>query len=438
MTKTESVFGSFAKYVSLNILGMLALSCYILADTLFVSLGLGPNGLTSLNLAIPVYNFIHGSGLMIGIGGATIYSIKKSRGDDNEANKVFTNSLYLAGIFALVFVLVGIFLSGTITALMGADEAVYDDTKTYMTVILLFSPAFIMNNVLLSFVRNDGAPQFSMAAMITGSLSNVLLDWVFIFPCNMGIFGAVFATGLAPLVSIGVMSVYFFQKKNKFKPVKTSPIPLVMGRSLSSGLPSLLTEVSSGVVIIVFNSIMLSLKGNEGVAAYGVIANISLVVIAIFTGIAQGIQPLISKFQGLCKKAEISLVVRYSLIAEIIFAVAVIVGVFLFNSQITAIFNSQNNRMLQQIAEEGMVIYFLGTIPVGINVILSMYFTSTENALPAHIISALRGFIIIIPAAFILSELFAETGVWTAFPFTEGLVMIFSFVMYFIAKRKNV
>ena len=98
--KKESCFRDFVKYSTLNVLGMLGLSCYILADTFFVARQLGSNGLTALNLAIPIYSFIHGSGLMIGMGGGTRYSIWKSQRKDYEANKIFTNAVYIAALFA--------------------------------------------------------------------------------------------------------------------------------------------------------------------------------------------------------------------------------------------------------------------------------------------------------------------------------------------------
>ena len=102
MKKSDS-FRSFIKYASLNVMGMIGLSCYILADTFFVSQGLGTNGLTALNLAIPVYSFIHGSGLMIGMGGGTRYSILKSCSDPVEANRTFTEAVALAAVICRVF-----------------------------------------------------------------------------------------------------------------------------------------------------------------------------------------------------------------------------------------------------------------------------------------------------------------------------------------------
>ena len=415
---------------------MIGLSCYILADTFFVSKGLGTNGLTALNLAIPIYSFIHGSGLMIGMGGGTKYSIQKSQGKDKVANSIFSHVVAIAAVFAAVFVLIGLFFSGNIVTLLGADETVYQMTKTYLQVILLFAPAFLMNNVLLCFVRNDGAPQLSMTAMITGSLSNIILDYVFIFPCQMGIFGAVFATGLAPIISMLILSSHFIKKKNQFHWIKCRLERRMAASICSSGIPSLITELSSGIVIIVFNSIILGLEGNVGVAAYGVIANLSLVIIAIYTGIAQGIQPIMSRNYGVGNHRNIQLILRYALITMLILSVLVYMGVFLGAEQIAAIFNSERNELLQTIAVEGLKLYFIACPFAGFNIIISIYFTSTEYPIPANIISILRGFFVIIPMAFLLSSIAQITGVWCAFPATELLVTIVG-VIFFVMSKKS-
>lgn len=431
----SNCFQDFVKYSSLNVLGMIGLSCYILADTFFVSKGLGTNGLTALNLAIPIYSFIHGSGLMIGMGGGTKYSIQKSQGKDKVANSIFSHVVAIAAIFAAVFVLIGLFFSGNIVTLLGADETVYQMTKTYLQVILLFAPAFLMNNVLLCFVRNDGAPQLSMTAMITGSLSNIILDYVFIFPCQMGIFGAVFATGLAPIISMLILSSHFIKKKNQFHWIKCRLERRMAASICSSGIPSLITELSSGIVIIVFNSIILGLEGNVGVAAYGVIANLSLVIIAIYTGIAQGIQPIMSRNYGVGNHRNIQLILRYALITMLILSVIVYMGVFLGAEQIAAIFNSERNELLQTIAVEGLKLYFIACPFAGFNIIISIYFTSTEYPIPANIISILRGFFVIIPMAFLLSSIAQITGVWCAFPATELLVTIVGVIFFVMSKK---
>ncbi len=435
--RQSSYFREFVRYASFNVMGMIGLSCYILADTFFVSQGLGANGLTALNLAIPIYSFIHGSGLMIGMGGGTQYSIQKSQNEHMAADRTFTHAVYLAALFAAFFVLVGLFLPGPIVSLFGAQGVVFDMSKTYLQVILLFAPAFLLNNVLLCFVRNDGAPQRSMAAMIGGSLSNVVLDWVFIFPCGMGIFGAVLATGLAPIISILILSPHFIRRKNgfHFRPCRVNGG--LLGRILSSGVPSLVTEVSSGVVMIAFNAIILRLEGNVGVAAYGVIANLSLVVIAIYTGIAQGIQPIISRNHGRNQHDAVRATLRYALLAMLVISVLLYAGVLFGADGIAALFNSENNERLQSIAAEGLRLYFVACPFAGFNVILSMYFTSIDLPRPAHILSILRGFVVILPMAFVLSYLGQIRGVWCAFPATELLVAILGLLFFAYIRKKQ-
>ncbi|HIW85531.1 MAG TPA: MATE family efflux transporter [Candidatus Eubacterium faecipullorum] len=429
----------YFKYVSLNVLGMAALSCYILADTFFVSRGLGADGLTALNLAIPVFNLVNGTGLMLGVGGGAKYAVSKSRGDSNAQNKVFTNTLFLAAVFSAVFLAAGIFFSKSITAALGADSAVFNMTNTYLKVILLFSPAFILNNIFIAFIRNDGDPKLSMAGMITGSLSNVLLDYIFIFPLDMGIFGAVFATGLSPVISMCVLSMHKIKRKNDFHIVKTPPAPKLGGNICALGIPSLVSELSSGIVIIVFNTIILNIAGNTGVAAYGVVTNISLVVIAVYTGAAQGMQPLVSEAHGRGDgRAELKFF-KYAVITVFVICAVIYPVVFFFSEQIAAVFNSENNDRLQQIAVQGLKLYFTGALFAGFNIVAAMFFTARETPLPAHIISILRGLVLIVPAAFILAQLFGITGVWLSFTASEAVCAVCAVVLLtvFTSKKKT-
>lgn len=426
-----SCFKVFLKYSSLNVLGMLGLSFYILADTFFVSRALGADGLTALNLAIPVYSFINGSGLMLGIGGGTKYSILRSQKNKVKANQAFTNAVVFTGIIAGIFCLLGIFCSGPLVRMLGANESVFQMTKTYLQVILLFAPMFMANNLLLCFIRNDGNPQLAMTAMICGSLSNVILDYIFIFPLGMGLFGAAFATGLAPVISILILSPYLINKRNQFHLKKCRLSANLLLDIFSSGLPSLITEVSSGIVIIVFNMILLRIAGNIGVAAYGVIANLSLVVMAVYTGIAQGIQPVLSSNYGAGNHKNVTAILRYAVTAVIVISACVYLCIFFGAEPITGVFNSSHNKTLQDIAAAGLKIYFTASVFAGFNVVAAVYFTSTEYPRPAHIISILRGFVIIIPMAFLLSSLGGITGVWAAFPTTELLVGLIGMILLF-------
>ena len=229
----------FFQYTSQNMLGMMGLSCYILADTFFISQGLGADGLTALNLAIPFYNFIQGAGLMLGMGGATKFSILRGRGREEEAQGVFTRSLILAVLVSLLFVIPGVCFAPQMSTLLGGTGEVHGMTATYLRVLLTFAPAFLLNNVTLCFVRNDGAPRLAMAAMLGGSFSNIVLDYIFIFPCGMGMFGAVFATGLAPVISLVILSGHF--RKRTLVPRRSGLNFRGTGEQVMLGAPSLIS-----------------------------------------------------------------------------------------------------------------------------------------------------------------------------------------------------
>lgn len=420
----------FFRYITLSILGTLGVSCYILADTFFISKGLGTNGLAALNLAIPIYNFIHGTGLMLGMGGATKFCVCKSQNKEVEVNQTYTNTIYLTILFSVVFVGFGLLGSEKLSFLLGADENVLEITNIYLFWLLLFSPAFILNDVLLCFVRNDDSPRLAMIAMTVGSFSNIILDYIFIFPMKMGIFGAILATGLSPIISIIFMLSHWIKRKNTFHLCKTNMKGVIVGQELALGFPSFIAQLSSGIVMITLNMIILHLEGNTGVAAYGVIANISLVVVAIYTGIAQGVQPLMSYFHGKNKEGQAKTMLRYSLRTMLVISLLIYFLIFIFAQPIAAVFNSENNLNLQRIAVTGLKIYFTSSVFVGYNIILAIFFTSVEKPLPAHILSILRGLVLIIPMAFLLSAIGGMTGVWLTCPMTEILVAVLGYFIY--------
>lgn len=434
--KNEKILGKFLKYATLNMVGLLGISLYILADTFFISMALGADGLTALNLAIPVYSLIHGSGLMLGMGGATKFSILGSQGDFAHQQVLFSHAVYLAGMLALAFFLAGLFLSEPIAVLLGAHGPVYPMTNTYLQVLLLFAPAFLINDLCICFVRNDGNPKLAMIAMIGGSLLNIGLDYVFLFPLQMGMFGAIFATGLAPLCSLGILSLHWRAKRNGFGLVKTKWYGKIAGSLLAFGLPSFITEVSSGVVILVFNSIIMGLQGNVGVAAYGVVANLSLVCTSLFTGIAQGVQPLSSRAHGYGQHGQVKKLLRYSVALSLALSATIYLAVFLGAEGIVHVFNAQGNRQLQEIAAYGLRLYFSALFFVGPNIILSVFFTSLERPLFAQAISLMRGFALIVSTAFLLSAIWGITGVWLSFPITELLTCVFAIILWVVSRKR--
>ena len=208
---------SFFQYVSLNVLGALGLSGYILADTLFVAHRLGTDGLAALNLAISVFGLINGLGLMLGIGGATRYAICRTQGDGVRADRAFSRALACGGALGGLLALAGLLWAVPLARLLGAEGTILPMCSVYLRTVLLFAPCFLLNHILTAFVRNDGNPKLAMAAMLLGSLSNIVLDYVFLYPMDMGIFGAALATGIAPVVGLCVSSLHILTRRSRFR-----------------------------------------------------------------------------------------------------------------------------------------------------------------------------------------------------------------------------
>lgn len=420
----KSIKKIYIRYVSLNIIGMIGLSCNILADTFFIAQGVGAVGLAALNIAIPMYSFIHGVGLMIGMGSAIRFTLTK-------AKTIFTQSIYYAFVLSILFLLMGLLFSRELATVLGSDGVILTNTSTYLKVILCFAPLFILNNVLICFVRNDNNPQLSMLAMLAGSFSNIILDYIFIFPLGLGMFGAAVATGLSPCISILVLSTHFLKKKNTFKLQKCMPQLKSIIDISTLGISALITELSSGIVIIVFNMIILSIAGNIGVAAYGIIANITLVILAIFTGISQGMQPLISGYFKENNRHFLRKLLKYGAITTLTISLLVYLISIFYAETIVSYFNSEKNIELAKIAVNGLRIYFTAFSFVGINILICAFFSSIDKPKNAFIISMLRGFIIIIPVAFILSSQFGLNGVWMTLTVTELIVLGISFIFIY-------
>lgn len=431
-----SLLKLFIKYVSLNILGMIGLSCYILADTFFVARAIGADGLTALNIAIPICNFINGTGLMLSMGSASKYAVLKAQNKNDEANIIFTNSLIYILIISSIFIMIGILFTSDIAYIFGARDNILDMSSIYVKISLLFSPMYMLNHLLLGFVRNDNHPKLAMTSMLMGSLFNIIFDYIFVFPLNMGIFGTALSTGFSPILSIFVLSFLFIKKKYTFSIVKPRISFSKFFEVSYLGISFLITEISSGFVMIAFNIIILNIAGNTAVAAYGITANISLVIIAIFTGMGQGIQPIIGmNYNNL---SNINKIYKYAFILLFCISALVYMTGFAFANEITYIFNKDNIEELQKISVNGIRLYFTAFIFAGYNIITCVYFSAIDKAKPSFIISILRGFVLIMPSIFILSFLFKMTGVWISFTVSEFLTSIFSFIFFInFNKRKK-
>ena len=424
----------FFKYVSQNIFGLLGTSCYILADTYFIAQAAGTDGVTLLNLCLPIYNLIFAFGSMIGLGAATRYAILRAQGDA-RAQRYFSNAIFSVCILAAPFMLVGIFRPDGLLRLMGGDADIVALGMNYARIFLMFTPFFMCNYVVASFVRNDGDPSMAMVATLSGSLFNVVFDYIFIFPMGLGLPGAALATAISPILSIAVCSAHFIKKSNTITFVRKAPSVRLLAQSCQLGISGFVGELSSGVTTTVFNFLLLRLAGNVAVAAYGVVANFALVATAIFNGVAQGAQPLVSQCYGKNEMAGARKLLLLGCGTALGLAALLYGVVFGYTDALTALFNSENSALMAEFAHSGMRIYFVGYFFAGCNIVAAGYLGAVNRPAEASITSLCRGMVAIVVCSLVLSALFGMNGVWAAFPVSEAITLALT---VFLLKRKGI
>ena len=423
----------FFKYVSQNIFGLIGTSCYILADTYFIAQAAGTDGVTLLNLCLPIYNLIFAFGSMIGLGAATRYAILRAQGDA-RAQRYFSNAIFSVCILAVPFMLVGIFRPDGLLRLMGGDADIVALGMNYARIFLMFTPFFMCNYVVASFVRNDGDPSLAMVATLSGSLFNVVFDYIFIFPMGLGLPGAALATAISPMLSIAVCSAHFIKKSNTITFVRKAPSVRLLAQSCQLGISGFVGELSSGVTTTVFNFLLLRLAGNVAVAAYGVVANFALVATAIFNGVAQGAQPLVSQCYGRNEMAGAKKLLFLGCSTALVLAAVLYGCVFGFTDAFAAVFNSEGSALMAQYAYNGMRIYFAGYFFAGCNIVAAGYLGAVNRPTEATITSVSRGVAAIVTCSLVLSFLFGMNGVWAAFPASEAITL--ALTVFLLARKR--
>lgn len=426
---TGDIRKTFFKYLIPSVGGMMGISLYVLGDTMIIGRGLGSQGLAALNISIPLINVLSGLGLLFGIGGATFLSISRGEKKDHKVNDIFTKSMIMAVIAGIILTLVRVFFLDELCYFLGASEATFQMSRDYLGVLLAFSVPFILNSALTVFVRNDGAPQLAMWGMLTGSVMNVILDYIYIFKFGWGMRGGAIATVTSPIIGLVILSTHFIQKNNKMKLIKPSFNFVIIKRIIGNGTASFIVELSAGIVIFAFNKAILDIIGDIGVSAYSIIANLSLMFAAVFIGIGQAIQPIVSFNYGAGQMDRVYQSVRLALLVAFgLGGLFYAVGLF-FPEFLVSIF-SKDSQNLMETAVRGIRIYFLSFIVMGVNIVMTSYIQSKEYARVSTIISLTRGLGLIMLFLIILPKIFGLDGVWMTLPVVEFTTAVIAFICF--------
>lgn len=423
MNSTQAIQGEVRHYVVRNVVATLGMSLYVLIDTLFISIAAGALGLTTLNLVLPLFNVFNGVGLLLGVGGATIFSLNKVLHPERIRDLYSQLIIFAATLGIVLAVLLNVFATPVVNFL-GANDQTRRMAIIYLRICAWSGPLYMCNYISINFIRNDGNPTLTMKATLTETLSVIVIDWFFIFGCGLKMEGAALAVLFSPLISLIVLSRHRHFAGRQLQLHWARPQLANLGRSAKLGVAAALNELSTGVSIYFFNHVLLQLADNYAVAAYGVISNIAIVVLAIANGVALGVQPIASREYGQHHFTNVTTALKMGTLITLPLATISFVILVTFKLPIIEAFNTAHSAQLVSYARVGLPIYFTSTFFSTLNLLFILFLTAINAARASFTLSILRGYVILLPAILILAALVGINGVWSAVPVTEFLVCI--------------
>lgn len=428
---TESVSKLFFRYLIPAILGTMVTSIYILADTIIIGKGIGIDAMAALNIVLPLFNIFFGNGLLFGVGGSVLMAIARGRGDVKTGECYFTVALILNIITCIFYTIFLWIFMEPIAKFLGATEVTMPYVMNYAPYVIAGLSVFAFSTFLQTFVRNDGAPKLAMTAVVTGGISNVFLDLLFVYPLDMGMAGASIASVIGSGITVCILLCHFCSKSNGLKLSLQGFSFSYVKDIFASGFTSFLVDITSGIVMFVFNIEILKAVGDVGVSMYGVICNTAIIVICLCNGINQAAQPIISTNHGAGLPNRIIAVRSLGIkTAFAICSVATIIGLAVPNL-FTYIFLNPNEEILAM-SPTAIRTYFIGFFVTGINMFIVGYFQSIVKPGISLLLCLLRGCVLSILFVKILSPLFGIVGIWASVPLAELVTLLIAF--YFIRK----
>lgn len=420
----QSVVKSFFEYFLPTLFGMMLMSVNIVIDGIFVGNGVGPVALASVNIAVPTFSVILSLSLLISIGGGTLFSISLGQNNVKQAQKIFSISLVYLIVIITAISLVGYFNMETLATLFGANEETLPYVMDYMGILFLFSLALAGENFLSIFIRNDGDPQLAMIGLVTTAVLNVGLNYWMIFILEMEVLGAALATVIATIVGMLVYALHFLKKGSNLKFIKFAWSWRDIRSVSGIGLPSFLAEAATGVFVMGYNIALAYYSDTDGLSAFSVINYLYTFMFFGFLGIGSTIQPMISYYYGAKKYDHIRQTVRLGEAAGLALGLIFIVIGYLATDYLVAIFGI-TSQDIAALSAEGIKLFFLGYIFMGINFVYMTYYQSIGQIKPSIGITLFRGFILLGLMLLVLPPLFGIKGIWLALPAAEALVAVF-------------
>jgi len=404
----------FAKYVVPSVIAMAVQAFYTVLNGIIAGQGIGEIALGAVNIVLPFSMVIIALGMLIGIGGANVYSFYRGKGDVEESNNIFCQCLALSMIIGVVMALIGFFFRENLALFLGANEEMLPSVTAYLKWLAPVSLLQMIVFVLIAFVRNDNAPRLVMVASVFGAVINAILDIILIFIMHFGIEVIALTNGISMLVQGIFFIPHFACKKGMLRICKPIFHFNDIKRVLSNGIASFLMEFWLSAISFSFNLALVYTVGTLGVSAYSIVNYVCALINMILVGVTQGAQPIMSFYHGNANKKVFSHVYRLGMRTNTIIPILLVVGCITSGSGIVFLFHSGNTE-LTTLTIHILRLYPLGFIFVGPVLMNILFFQTTEQNIYATLISFLRciGFVQLFLLLFM--HLFGANGIYLSF-----------------------
>lgn len=407
---------------------------YSMIDGMFVSNILGEQALSSLTLISPYFNLFIAIGAMFAAGGSAVVMKKMGEGKEQEARQDFTSLVIISGLVGLIFGTVFLMFTQPLVGIFNTPSQVAALCREYLFAYSFFIIPQILFAVLQIYTIGSGKAKLAMISAFIGGCINIIFDFLMIKVWGMGMTGAAVASGLGMLVPCIILASGFMGKKRLLHFTAPAFRSRVLIRTIGNGSSEFASNLVSGVVIMLFNVVMLSIAGANGVAASTITFYVFGLMSALYMGYMSGVSPLLSYFYGAGETEKLKKIRNISVI---------LIGVLAVSTTVLSIFGSEF--LVSAFAREGTEAYILAVsgnrlfslalLFVGFNTFSSMLFTALSNGKISAIIAFSRTFVFLVAAIILLPMVLGINGLWLSVPVSELLALVLS--GYFIKKYKN-
>lgn len=416
----------FFKFVIPSVVSMLVFNLYTMVDGIYVARFVGEHALSAVNISMPYVNFIFAFSILFSVGTSTVVAIFRGENNMKSANETFTRNTIFLTVCALIITLLALVFQNELALFLGASEVTLPYVHDYLGVLIWFTFFFIVSYSMEVLVKTDGFPKLATAAVTVGAVTNIVMDYVLVVHVGMGIRGAAIATGLSQVLIFTVFTIHFLGKRGTIHWCKTTMDLSVYKRIIPIGTADFITELSAGTIIFLFNHAILKHIGDNGVVTYTVITYIYNIVMMTFTGISQGMQPLVSFYRGRREENTCRLFLRYALYSTFAMSMLALAICLFMTPALVSIFIDASRAELFTYTVHAFRIYSLCYLVIGYNIVCSGYFAAVEKSGYSFTISLLRGFVLIAASIWIMGELFQGEGIWYATLVCESSTLVVS------------